>query len=107
MHSECSTGGEIHMRGAGRNSIIREQGSSANVNIRNGFVTGGKVPLQRKGTNTESVCGARALGDQEDRHNVYGVLESSAEETWSSGVGQNPSISKAQVPDPGIRCAAG
>jgi hypothetical protein len=105
MHSDRPAGSEIHMRCAGRNSILGEQRSSANVKIRNDAATGSKIPLQCKWVKPESIRCACALGDQEDRYNVDGILKPSAQKAGSSGVGQNPAITETEVPHTSIGCA--
>ena len=69
-------------------------------------LTAREIPFQREGIQTETIGGASALHDHEDRHNVYRIFELPAQRARARRARQNPAVTQADIPDPAARGAS-
>src|SRR6266478_9422935 len=79
MQSQRSGCREVHSGRPGRNLRVGEKRTPAKVHIWSHAVARRKIPFQRKGIQANSVSRAVALGQQEYRHYIHGILESTTQ----------------------------
>src|SRR5580698_1892057 len=103
MSADRPAGRKVYVGCARRRFFVGEKRSAADIYIGHHVVARHEIPFQREWIEPEPIGGTRALQYEKYRHNIDGILEPPFEEAGASGIGQNPSISRSNVPNPGIR----
>ena len=70
MSTDRTAGGEVHVRGPGRNFVVAEKRTAADVDVGHDVMTRDEIPFQREGIETDAIRSSRSLQNEKYRHDV-------------------------------------
>jgi hypothetical protein len=97
MSSEGRAGGEIRPGSVLGHFHIGEEGSAAEIDVRNNFFIRSKIPFQSEGIYAPAEGGIGPLGDKENRNHINRVFEAAFEKPGAVGVRQHPPKACAEI----------
>lgn len=106
VHAQRRLVGEVHGIGSGRNVVVGEQSSAAELEIRGNPSVALEVPLQAKRVESCAVGGICRLKDQKDGNRIDGIFEAPAEKAGKVFAGDHPAETKAGVEGAGVAASS-